>query len=66
MQQVRNNLKWVDGKAVKNEFEIQILDMLGPKNGDDTAPVPKQAKQKERKTKRSGVANEGESHVARY
>ncbi|XP_076646067.1 glutaminyl-tRNA synthetase [Halictus rubicundus] len=35
MQHVRNNLKWADGKAVKNEFDVQILVLLGPKVDSD-------------------------------
>ncbi|KAH0944675.1 hypothetical protein HN011_009466 [Eciton burchellii] len=56
MQQVRNNLKWVDGKAVKNEFDVQILDLLGPKTETDMTPVPKQLK--ETKMKKSKIIKE--------
>lgn len=62
MQQVRNTLKWADGKAVKNEFDIQFLDLLGPKTDADLAPAPKQVKQpkdKQPKTKPE-AAKEGE------
>lgn len=45
MQQVRNNLKWADGKAIKNEFDLQILVLLGPKVDSDLAPIPKATKQ---------------------
>ncbi|KOX71972.1 putative glutamine--tRNA ligase [Melipona quadrifasciata] len=45
MQQVRNTLKWADGKAIKNEFDVQMLDLLGPKRDSDLVPLPKQAKQ---------------------
>lgn len=45
MQQVRNNLKWADGKAVKNEFDLQMLVLLGPKVDSDLAPPPKAIKQ---------------------
>ncbi|XP_071646231.1 probable glutamine--tRNA ligase [Temnothorax longispinosus] len=52
MQQVRNILKWADGKAIKNEFDVQLLDLLGPKVDADLAPVPKQVKQpKDKQTK---------------
>lgn len=64
MQQVRTVLKWADGKAVKNEFDIQLLDLLGPKTDADLAPPPKQMKQpkdKQAKPKRPEVAKEGES-----
>ncbi|KAK0182166.1 hypothetical protein PV327_000329 [Microctonus hyperodae] len=45
MQQVRTILQWADGKAVKNEFDIQLLDLLGPKTDADLAPAPKPQKQ---------------------
>lgn len=52
MLQVRNALKWADGKAVKNEFDVQLLDLLGPKTEADLAPAPKQVKQpKDKQTK---------------
>ncbi|XP_041973092.1 probable glutamine--tRNA ligase [Aricia agestis] len=41
MQAVRADLKWADGKAIKNEVDVQILDLLGPKTEADLAPVPK-------------------------
>ncbi|XP_013135252.1 PREDICTED: probable glutamine--tRNA ligase [Papilio polytes] len=44
MQAVRAELKWADGKAIKSEVEIQILDLLGPKTEADLAPVPKTEK----------------------
>lgn len=41
MQEVRNDLKWADGKAVKNEIDVQLFDILGPKTELDLAPPPK-------------------------
>ncbi|XP_054016254.1 probable glutamine--tRNA ligase isoform X1 [Hylaeus anthracinus] len=65
MQQVRNNLKWADGKAIKNEFDAQIVALLGPKVGSDLAPPPKPTKQpkaknteKEKEQKNAVAANE--------
>lgn len=61
MQQVRNTLKWADGKAIKNEFDVQMLDLLGPKRDSDFVPLPKQAKQmkaikyKEKEKNKSGA-----------
>lgn len=52
MQQVRNILKWADGKAIKNEFDIQILNLLGPKLSSDLEPAPKQVLQN--KIKKAG------------
>ena len=47
MGDVRKSLPWADGKAVKSEFDVQVLDLLGPKTEADLAPPPK----KEKKTK---------------
>lgn len=65
MQQVRNILKWADGKAVKNEFDVQLLDLLGPKVDADLAPAPKQVKQpKDKQTKaKKSEEKEGELHM---
>ncbi|XP_028159914.1 probable glutamine--tRNA ligase [Ostrinia furnacalis] len=41
MQAVRADLPWADGKAIKNEVDVQILDLLGPKTEADLAPLPK-------------------------
>lgn len=50
MQEVRGLLPWADGKAVKNEVEVQIFDLLGPKTEADLAPPPKvDKKPKEKK-----------------
>ncbi|KPJ16945.1 putative glutaminyl-tRNA synthetase [Papilio machaon] len=46
MKEVRAELKWADGKAIKNEVELQILYLLGPKAEIDLAPVPKTDKTK--------------------
>lgn len=35
---VRTKLPWADGKAVKSEVDVQIFDLLGPKNESDLAP----------------------------
>lgn len=61
MQQVRNILKWADGKAVKNEFDIQLLYLLGPKTDTDLIPVSKikQPKDKQTKAKKSEIVKEG-------
>jgi len=47
MQEVRKQLLWADGKAIKNEVDNQILDILGAKTEADLAPVQKQKKVKE-------------------
>lgn len=47
MQDVRKQLPWADGKAIKNEVDSQILSILGAKTEADLAPVQKQKKVKE-------------------
>ena len=42
---VRNKLKWADGKAIKSEIDMQVLNLLGPKTDEDLAPVKKQKNQ---------------------
>ncbi|KAG6464393.1 hypothetical protein O3G_MSEX014481 [Manduca sexta] len=44
MQAVRVELPWADGKAIKNEVDVQILDLLGPKTEADLVPPPKAEK----------------------
>ncbi|XP_049865211.1 probable glutamine--tRNA ligase isoform X2 [Pectinophora gossypiella] len=44
MQAVRADLPWADGKAIKSEVDVQILDLLGPKTEADLAPPPKPEK----------------------
>lgn len=44
MQAVNSKLKWADGKAVKNEVDLQILDILGPKTEEDLTPNKKRGK----------------------
>jgi len=51
MADVRKSLPWADGKAIKLEFDVQQLDILGPKTEADSAPPPKKEKKaKEPKT----------------
>ena len=44
MADVRKSLKWADGKAVKSEIDVQVLDLLGPKTEADMAKPEKKAK----------------------
>jgi len=54
MSEVRNKLKWGDGKAIKNEIDMQILHLLGPKTEEDNAKVakPKVVKEEEKPTEK--------------
>ena len=46
MGKVREGLKWADGKEIKAQVEIQLLDLLGPKTDADLLPPPKAEKKK--------------------
>ncbi|XP_014666390.1 PREDICTED: probable glutamine--tRNA ligase [Priapulus caudatus] len=35
MGEARRKVKWADGKMLKNEMDMQILDLLGPKTTED-------------------------------
>uniref|UniRef100_A0A8C5RSZ3 Glutaminyl-tRNA synthetase n=1 Tax=Laticauda laticaudata TaxID=8630 RepID=A0A8C5RSZ3_LATLA len=35
MGEARNKLKWADGKIIKNEVDLQVLNLLGPKTEAD-------------------------------
>lgn len=44
LAEVKAKLPWADGKAVKSEVDVQVFDILGPKNEVDLAPPSKQEK----------------------
>ena len=46
MGKVRSQLKWADGKEIKAQVEIQLLDLLGPKTDEDLLPPAKTEKKK--------------------
>ncbi|MEE6502298.1 hypothetical protein FKM82_004468 [Ascaphus truei] len=46
MGEARNKLKWADGKIIKNEVDMQVLHLLGPKTEADLEKKPKVTKQK--------------------
>ncbi|XP_076313603.1 glutaminyl-tRNA synthetase [Tachypleus tridentatus] len=59
--EAREKLKFADGKSVKNEVDVQVLDLLGPKTAKDKEK-PKANKGKEQaKPKQIPMIN-GESH----
>ena len=73
MGQVRKNLPWADGKMVKSEIDMQILDLLGPKTEADLAPPPKPEKKakepkkeaaKDSKVKDDDTEEEGAATIA--
>ncbi|XP_062854607.1 glutamine--tRNA ligase [Trichomycterus rosablanca] len=46
MGEARAALKWADGKILKNEVDMQVLHLLGPKTEADLEKKPKAAKPK--------------------
>jgi len=57
MADVRKTLKWADGKAVKSEIDVQVLDLLGPKTEADMAKPEKKAKQPKQAAQGGGDQN---------
>lgn len=41
LAEVRSQLPWADGKAVKSEVDVQVFDLLGPKTEADLVPLAK-------------------------
>uniref|UniRef100_A0A3P9PQM6 Glutamine--tRNA ligase n=1 Tax=Poecilia reticulata TaxID=8081 RepID=A0A3P9PQM6_POERE len=41
MGEARSALKWADGKVIKNEVDVQVLHLLGPKTEADLEKKPK-------------------------
>lgn len=64
MQKVRSALPWADGKAVKNEVDVQVLDLLGPKTEADLLPAPKTEKKVSKGEKTASKPKEAKSSVA--
>ncbi|KAG9336064.1 hypothetical protein JZ751_003330 [Albula glossodonta] len=46
MGEARALLKWADGKIIKNEVDMQVLQLLGPKTEADLEKKPKAPKEK--------------------
>ncbi|XP_057212200.1 glutamine--tRNA ligase [Triplophysa rosa] len=61
MGEARAALKWADGKILKNEVDMQVLHLLGPKTEADLEKKPKAAKPKaverDLKPKQDSVVN---------
>merc|ERR1711963_124815 len=64
MAEVRKALPWADGKAIKSEFDVQILDMLGPKTEADLAPPPKKEKKPKEAKKDDKKDNKNQKKTA--
>ncbi|XP_006036689.1 glutamine--tRNA ligase [Alligator sinensis] len=65
MGEARSRLKWADGKIIKNEVDLQVLHLLGPKTEADLEKKPKADKAKpaevEKRRKAAVVVNGAES-----
>lgn len=65
MGEARKKLKWADGKAIKHEVDMQVLDLLGPKTAEDLekpvklkAAKPKEAENSKKAEKKEQIAAE--------
>uniref|UniRef100_A0A667Y0F5 Glutamine--tRNA ligase n=1 Tax=Myripristis murdjan TaxID=586833 RepID=A0A667Y0F5_9TELE len=58
MGEARTALKWADGKIIKNEVDMQVLHLLGPKTEADLEKKPKPQKAK---APENEMNNEGKS-----
>lgn len=67
MGEARAALKWADGKIIKNEVDMQVLHLLGPKTEADLEKKPKAQKIKspetEVKVKKEEAAINGEAKM---
>ena len=57
LAQARKKLKFADGKFLKSELDMQLLDLLGPKTSADLIPLPKAKKEKKALNGDSAAAN---------
>ncbi|XP_059178645.1 glutamine--tRNA ligase-like [Physella acuta] len=58
--EIKAKIKWADGKAVKNELDMQILDLLGPKTDADLEK-PQKSKAAPKPTKPTDTPSKAES-----
>ncbi|KAF7249957.1 Glutamine--tRNA ligase [Varanus komodoensis] len=56
MGEARSKLKWADGKIIKNEVDLQVLHLLGPKTEADLEKKPKGAKSRVAEPEKKGKA----------
>ncbi|KAK9405997.1 glutamine-tRNA ligase [Crotalus adamanteus] len=64
MGEARSKLKWADGKIIKNEVDLQVLNLLGPKTEADLEKKSKapKARNTEPEKGKSVVVENGEPH----
>ncbi|XP_069499400.1 glutamine--tRNA ligase [Ambystoma mexicanum] len=60
MGEARSKLKWADGKIIKNEVDLQVLHLLGPKTDADLEKKQKAPKQRSETDKKADVVENGE------
>lgn len=64
LAEARNKLLWADNKKVKEEFDLQVLTLLGPKTDEDLAkPVKGPKKTAENKEKKIDSKNKNSQPV---
>ncbi|XP_077181034.1 glutamine--tRNA ligase [Paroedura picta] len=56
MGEARSRLKWADGKIIKNEVDLQVLHLLGPKTEADLEKKPKALKPRAAEPEKKGKA----------
>ncbi|XP_015277607.1 PREDICTED: glutamine--tRNA ligase [Gekko japonicus] len=56
MGEARSKLKWADGKIIKNEVDLQVLHLLGPKTEADLERKPKALKPRAAEPEKKGKA----------
>ncbi|XP_060095364.1 glutamine--tRNA ligase [Heteronotia binoei] len=56
MGEARSKLKWADGKIIKNEVDLQVLHLLGPKTEADLEKKPKGLKPRAAEPEKKGKA----------
>ena len=59
MSEVRRALPWADGKAVRAEMDLQLLDLLGPKTEADLAPQARATREKRKERRERPPAANG-------
>ncbi|KAK2183123.1 hypothetical protein NP493_323g06096 [Ridgeia piscesae] len=64
MGEVRKLLPWADGKAIKNEVDIQVLELLGPKTEADLQKKPTKDTKPAQKAGKAGKAESGKKEAA--
>lgn len=57
MGQVRASLPWAESRKVKEEIDLQILTLLGPKREEDLVKPPKAKGEKKEKKTEAATSN---------